>query len=97
MGCLLQKIRTNFGKLPLLFGGDDWLCFIKPVRDQVVQLLPVLHLKGKQPQLRFESFLPHERTLTNSIVSSSFCRLSIKRCAQGRSTVCTWLMIPSSK
>src|SRR5438445_6929859 len=102
---LLQEMRANFGKLALLLGRDDWLRLVQPVSSQVVQLLPVIQLEREQAKLGFELLIPHDcdscdcsgGTPTSSSVSSNFCRLSINRCAQGRSTVSTWLMIPSSK
>src|SRR5712692_1700274 len=71
----------------------------EPVSDEVMQLHPIIQLQGEETKLGFEPFISHDYDykLTSSSVSSSFCRLSINKCAQGRSTVCTWLMIPSSK
>ena len=39
---LLQEIGTNVGELPFLLRGNDRLRLIKPVRDEIVKLLPVL-------------------------------------------------------
>src|SRR5207248_6204939 len=95
----LQQIRSHFGKLPLLFRRNDRLSLIQAVGDEVVQFLPALKLKRNQTQFRFGLYVFHCIGLTaaTSRVSSNFCRLSSSRWANGRSTDCSWLMIPSSK
>src|ERR1043166_1353156 len=96
---LLQKIRPQFGELALLLARNDRLRLVQAVGDQIVQLLPILQLQLEQPQFFFHLAVSHRRDQlpASSSVSSNFCRLSIKRYGQGRSTVCTWLMMPSSK
>src|SRR5712692_9737276 len=81
----LQEMGANFGKLALLLDRDDWLRLIEPVSDEVMQLLSVIQLQGEETKLVFEPFISHDYDckLTSSSVSSSFCRLSINRCAQG--------------
>src|SRR5437867_9779642 len=98
-------MRANFGKLALLLGRDDWLRFVQSVGDEIMQLLPVIQLEREQTKLSFEFLVLHDcdpcdgfdGVPTSSNVSSNFCRLSINRCAHGRLTVSTWLIIPSSK
>src|ERR1043165_2102601 len=94
----LQKVRANFGELPLLFRRDNRAGFVEPVGNQIVKLLPIIQLEGKQPELGFEGFVSHSGPVADSSkVSSSFCKLSTKRWPKGRSTFCTWLIIPPSK
>src|SRR5687768_1368491 len=94
----LQKIRPHLRELAFLFGRNDRSGFVEAVGDQVVQLLPIIELQSEQPKLGFQGFVSHKGPVAESSrVSSSFCRLSMSRCAHGRSTVWTWLMIPSSK
>src|SRR5438309_12121677 len=93
----LEQICPDFSELPFLLGRNNWARLVQTVGDQVVQLLPVIQLKRYQTQLGFNRFVSHRGPVAdNSRVSSIFCKLSISRCAHGRSTVCTWLMIPSS-
>ena len=94
-----RRIGPDLGELVFLFGRDDRLRLVQCVGDEVVQLLPAFRLQNEQTELGFQRCISHRcpATLTNCRVSSSFGKLSIRRCVQGRVTVCTWLMIPSSK
>ena len=49
----LQEMRADLGELPLLLGGNDRLGLIESVRDQVVELFPILELEHQQAKLRF--------------------------------------------
>ena len=96
---LLQQDAADLGKLAFLIRRNDRLRFVERVGDEIVQLFPALDLEGEKAEFGFECGVFHRvsLTLTSSMVSSSFCRLSIRRCVHGRLTVWTWLMMPSSK
>src|SRR4026208_115810 len=98
MFCLLQEVGPDFGELTLPVGRNHRSGLIEAVGDHVVQFFPIIQLQTEQPELGFKGLVSHRGVVADSSkVSSSFWRLSINRCAQGRSTLWTWLMMPSSK